>query len=361
MPQQATTVTRVSAPLPPPAVADLVAPEMPGFPRAERLRTPGDRGSARARAINSYFGRVARPLMTTARAGHPAVRAQMIRALRPSVNRTLVAMSPVPAGTRATGIRERFDGGEVRGEWVTGARVAAGPIHPDQPIIYYLHGSGYVICSTRTHRGLVARLSNRTGMSAFSLDYRMGPEYRFPAAGDDAIRGYRWLLSQGFRAEQIVVAGDSAGGHLALDLLSANHAAGTPQPGAMVLFSPLYDPTFSLAIEHQRSGRRDPIIEAIAAQRILRLYTRSADPDDPRMRIRLTADMDLPDTLIQFGGLEVMGADARAIHRELSDSGARVELQEWPDQGHVFQMFPRFTPESRRALAVAAEFMTASD
>ncbi|MGV9793828.1 alpha/beta hydrolase [Gordonia sp. NPDC003422] len=333
---------------------------IPGEAPVGPLGPAGSRGSSRARATNSYLAHVARPLMSSARASHPRITAQMIRAMRPGVNRSLTALCPVPTGTRAVEIRERFDGGEVRGEWVTGTHVAPGPIHPDQRIIYYLHGSGYVVCSPRTHRGLVARLSNRTRMSAFSLDYRLGPDHRWPNGGDDAIRGYRWLLSQGFRPDQIVIAGDSAGGHLAFDLLAANHASGTAQPGTMVLFSPLYDPTFSLAVDFQRAGKRDPIIDAVAAQRILKLYTHTADADHPRMRIRLTPDMDLPNTLIQFGGLEVMGADARAAHRALVRAGATSVLQEWPDQGHVFQMFSRLAPESRHALASAVQFINAA-
>ena len=99
------------------------------------------------------------------------------------------------------------------------------------------------------------------------------------------------------------------------------------------------------------------MIEAVAAQRILRFYTGGATADDPRMRIRLTADTSLPDTLIQVGGLEVMGADAAAVRDTLRDAGAVTEFQEWPDQGHVFQMFPYFTSESRLAVSQAAMFL----
>ncbi|MDL9935393.1 alpha/beta hydrolase [Gordonia sp. ABSL1-1] len=314
--------------------------------------------------MNGYLSRVARPLMSGAGLSSPRVTAQMIRTMRPGVNRTLVALSPVPAGTRSATVRTRYDGGairgEVRGEWVRGPRIADTPIHRDQQVLYYLHGSGFVVCSARTHRGLVARLSHRVGMPAFVLDYRLGPEYGWPSGGDDAIRGYHWLLSQGFAPEQIVIGGDSAGGHLALDLLAANHAAGVPQPAAMVLFSPLYDPTFQLAVDHQLNGHRDPIIDAVAAQKILRLYTRDADPDHHRMRIPLNTAMTLPDTLIQYGGLEVMGADARAMHAALTEAGALSLLQAWPDQSHVFQMFPRLTPESRHAVSAAAQFISST-
>lgn len=332
-------------------------PERPE-PRSDAANHPP--ASRRAHTINRYFAHVSRPVMSAARVGNPQVTGGMIRALRPGVNRSLTAMSPVPAGTRIVPVRERAGDGEVRGEWVIadGTRLPADGHRADTRVLYYLHGSGYVICSPRTHRGLVARLGRRIGMPAFSVDYRLAPEHRWPAGGDDAIRGYRWLLDQGFAARNIVVAGDSAGGHLALDLLAANHATGTPQPAAMAMFSPLFDATFQLAVDNQRAGARDPLIDAVAAQRILRLYTGAAPADDPRMRVRLSADMDLPPTLIQYGALEVMGADAEAFHREFVDAGAQAELQRWPDQGHVFQMFPGISPEARSAVTVAARFLT---
>ncbi|MGV9709799.1 alpha/beta hydrolase [Gordonia sp. NPDC003424] len=320
---------------------------------------PTGPGSVRSRTINGYFSRVSHPFMTAA--GLPGARsAQFITAMRPGLNRSLTVMSPVPAETHVQPVHEWLDGQRVRGEWV-----GVGPHapRPDDPasarIIYYLHGSGYLVCSPRTHRGLVGRLAKRTGWSAFSLDYRLGPEHPFPAAGDDTIRGYHWLLSQGFRPEQIVVAGDSAGGHLALDLLADNHRRGVGQPAGLVLFSPLYDPTFDLAVASQMRGVRDPLIDAFAGQRLLRLYTRGTAADHPRMRVQLHTEMSLPPTLIQVGALEVMGDDARATHHALRAAGADSSLQEWPGQGHVFQMFPLFSPDSRHALHEAAAFMRA--
>ncbi|GAB19820.1 putative hydrolase [Gordonia effusa NBRC 100432] len=245
----------------------------------------------------------------------------------------------------------------MRGEWVFGPGVTRRSDPASTRIIYYLHGSGYVICSPRTHRGLVSRLSRRTARPVFSLDYRLGPRYRLPDGGDDAIRGYHWLLDLGYRAENIVVSGDSAGGHLALDLLADNHRTGTPQPGGMVLFSPLVDPSFALAVAHEATGVRDPYINAVAAQRILTLYTRDSGLDDPRATVPIEAGMSLPRTLIQFGGREVMGDDAREMYRQLVAAGGEAELQQWPDQGHVFQLFPFMTPEAKRAVSEAARFI----
>lgn len=286
----------------------------------------------------------------------------LVTALRPGINSTLVAMSPAPRGTTNKPVRvvvPRESGGPqwVRGEWVWGPRVARSADPASAKIIYYLHGSGYVICSPRTHRGLVSRLSVRTSRPAFSLDYRLGPRYRLPDGGDDTIRGYHWLLDLGYRAENIVVAGDSAGGHLALDLLADNHRTSTPQPGGLVLFSPLVDPTFGLAVARESGGVRDPYIHGIAAQHVLAMYTRGAPIADPRVTVPIVSGMSLPRTLIQFGGREIMADDARELHRRLVNAGGDVELQAWPDQGHVFQMFPYLTPESTRAVSEAARFI----
>ncbi len=273
--------------------------------------------------------------------------AGMIRASRPGINRLLTSVTRVPAGTRAIQVRQTIRtldypsrSEQVRGEWVIGGRSGVGHVRTDQPIIYYLHGSGYVICSTRTHRGLTARLSNRTGRAVFSLDYRLGPRYRWPAAGDDTIRGYLWLLEQGFAPEQIVVAGDSAGGHLALDLLGHNQRTRTPQPAGVALLSPLYDPTFGIAHAYQRTGSsRDPFIEATSGRTFLRLYTGDADADHPRMKVVLAPGDQLPPVLIQHGAIEVMTADARAAHEMLSAAGSDARITSWDGQGHVFQMF----------------------
>jgi len=314
------------------------------------------RGSRRSRAVNAYLTRATWPLMAAAGRSHPRITAQMIQRARPGLNRTIERLGPPPRDTRVQPVRESFRGGQVRGEWVVGRR--APQPRPGERIVYYLHGSGYVVCSPRTHRGLVARIGNLAEVPAFSLDYRLAPEYPWPCAGNDTIRGYRWLLEQGYRAEDIVIAGDSAGGHLALDLLYVNHCTGTPQPGSMLLFSPLYDPTFELAVQNQLGGVRDPIINAVSARKILRLYTRTAEADHPRMRVRLRPDMTLPKTLIQYGALEVMGADARALHGEITSAGGLSVLQAWPDQGHVFQLMPRLSSEARHAVETAARFIT---
>ncbi|GAC57680.1 putative esterase [Gordonia hirsuta DSM 44140 = NBRC 16056] len=322
---------------------------------------PSAPGSPQARALSAFVWRSVRPAIGVV-GRLPSGVLTTLPVMKPALNSSLAAVSPVPRGTRTTVVKTRFGDGQVRGEWVHESRRNGGAI-PDpasgRSILYYLHGSGYLICSPRTHRGLVSRLVRRRGIGAFSLDYRLGPVHRFPAGGDDTVRGYRWLLDQGFAPEQIIVAGDSAGGHLAQDLIAANHRDGVGQPRAMLLISPLYDPSFDTACALERSGVRDPYIDAAAARRLLRLYTGGAAADHPRMRIQLSPEMAVPDTLIQYGAREVMADDARAIHAGILAAGGRSTLQSWANQGHVFQMFPYFTPDSRIALREAKDFLDA--
>ncbi|MBM7241774.1 alpha/beta hydrolase [Rhodococcus fascians] len=267
-------------------------------------------------------------------------------------SRRLVATSmklfgPVPKGTGVDLVAE----GPVRGEWVRAPGLSPGP-----RVILYIHGSAYVICSARTHRGLTARLSSSTGLPVFTVDYRLAPEHPFPAAADDLEAAYRWLLGQGYDASNIVIAGDSAGGHLAADLIIENDRTGTPQPGALVLFSPLIDLDFELSARMERT-RKDPMISAKAARGLVALYTDGHDANLPRLRLDLALVRNLPATLIQVGGAEMLRADARHLHAMIDSAGGRSELEIWPDQMHVFQALPRLIPEAAHALEHAAEFI----
>ncbi|MBT2269843.1 alpha/beta hydrolase [Rhodococcus erythropolis] len=261
---------------------------------------------------------------------------------------------PPLRGTRVTPVRQ----GTVVGEWVCGPGVQRG-----NAAIFYLHGSGFVICSARTHRGLASRLSHLTGLPVFTVDYRLAPEYPFPAAADDIEQSYRWLLAEGVDAGQVVVAGDSAGGHLALDLVLENARTQTPQPAGVVLFSPLIDLTFARAQAQERI-RRDPMISAAAARKLIALYTAGQPDDAPRLQLAHRAGTVLPPFFVQAGGAEMLSADARHLHQMVRDGGGSCELEVWPGQMHVFQALPLLIPEAglalRRAAAFVADVMTRS-
>jgi monoterpene epsilon-lactone hydrolase len=243
------------------------------------------------------------------------------------------------------------DGRRVVGEWVRDERVRR-----TDGGIYFIHGSGYALCSPRTHRRLTAWLSRLTGLPVFCVDYRLAPRHRFPTAADDARAGWDWL-SRRVPPERIVIAGDSAGGHLAVDLLLQPELAA--RPAALVLFSPLIDLTFCLAAERERR-RRDPAIRATDAVRLVELYCGDIDPAHHRLALDVAGGPVLPPTLIQAGGAEMLAADAERLAADITAAGGNCELQVWPDQVHVFQALPRLSPEAGKAMAYAAQFVVDS-
>jgi acetyl esterase/lipase len=221
--------------------------------------------------------------------------------------------------------------------------------------IYYIHGSGYVLCSPRTHRRLTAWLSRLTRLPVFCIDYRLAPKYRFPTAADDVRAGWDWLRTEcGLDPEQMVIAGDSAGGHLAVDLLLQPRV---PHPAAMALFSPLFDLTFGLA-RAREALRNDPAIRASDAAKLIGLYCTGTDLHHHRLTLDVAGGRPMPPTLIQAGGAEMLRADARALDADIRTAGGTCELQVWPDQVHVFQALPRLTPEARPAMRRMATFVS---
>jgi acetyl esterase/lipase len=239
-----------------------------------------------------------------------------------------------------------------KGEWVR----AAGVPENRQSAILYIHGSGYVVCSPKTHRGLIAKLSREAGLPAYAVRYRLAPEHPFPAAFDDALDAYKHLLDRGY--ERIVVAGDSAGGHLALSLVAALTEARLPTPTGLVLFSPLVDPSFETAAATAREAR-DPMFTAAVAKRMLKLYTADSDPADARLAVITGEPQDMPPILLHAGEREMMAADTRALDEWLRKHGVEVRTTIWPGQIHVFQLMYDVVPEARQAIREAGAFVRA--
>ena len=279
----------------------------------------------------------------------PPERAWGLWASRRIIAGIMDAFGPSLAGTHIEHIDVHHGGRRVVGEWVRGPGVST-----SRGAIYFVHGSGFALCSPRTHRRLTAWLSRLTGLPVFTVDYRLAPRHRFPAAADDVRAGWDWLTSQ-VPAENVVIAGDSAGGHLSVDLLLQPDVAARG-PAALVLFSPLIDLTLELA-RAREDLRRDPAIRAADAARLVRLYSRGVDPTHPRLRLDVAGGPTLPPTLIQAGGAEFLLADARHLAADIRTGGGRCTLQVWPDQVHVFQALPRLTPEAGKAMAQVASFI----
>ncbi|MBY8880142.1 alpha/beta hydrolase [Actinacidiphila acidipaludis] len=223
--------------------------------------------------------------------------------------------------------------------------------------LLYLHGGGYVIGSAGTHAGLAGELARRTGLRAISPDYRLAPEHPFPAAVDDGLAAYRELLAAGADPAALVLAGDSAGGGLAVATLLAARAAGLPQPAAVVLFSPWADLTASGASMRSKE-EADPIFAADDIHAYADLYVGAGDRTQP-LASPVFADLaGLPPLLIQAGSNEVLLDDAVRLAARAGADEVEVTLEIAPGLPHVFQHHYGRLEEADAALSRAAAFLT---
>jgi epsilon-lactone hydrolase len=238
----------------------------------------------------------------------------------------------------------------VRGEWVTAQNV------PARHTIYYLHGGGYIFGTLETYRPLNAALAKEAQAQVFALNYRLAPEHRFPAAVEDAVAGYRWLLAQGARPENLLIAGDSAGGGLALSTLLKLRAEQLPLPAAAVCFSPWTDLAVTGA-SISINEACDPLFYGASIKRLAPIYLGKAAPNDP-LASPLCGDLTgLPPLLIFVSDTEVLLDDATRLAQKAKAAGVTVDLQIWHGLLHVWPIFIRHLPEARATIPLIVQFL----
>jgi monoterpene epsilon-lactone hydrolase len=245
-----------------------------------------------------------------------------------------------PDGTSVTAV----DAGGVPAEWVV-----APAADPDR-VILYLHGGGYSLGSLDSHRRLVAHLSIEAKARVLNVDYRLAPEHPYPAAVDDAVAAYRWLLGQGVSADRIAISGDSAGGGLTLATLLALKDAGDPLPAAAVPLSPWTDLEGTGDSMRTRAAA-DLMIQPARLKETADLYANGADLRQPQLSPLHGDYAGLPPLLIQVGDAEVLLDDATRVAAIAEAAGVSVTLEVWDEMPHVFQAFVGLLPESDRAVA----------
>jgi monoterpene epsilon-lactone hydrolase len=228
--------------------------------------------------------------------------------------------------------------------------------HPMRTMLY-LHGGGYVLGSLNTHRSLVGSLAQRCGLNVLTINYRKAPDHPFPAALEDARRAYRWLLRHGHQPHDIVVAGDSAGGGLALALLLALRNAGEPLPAAGIGLSPWTDLNLPITALRRVAREEGLLLEALQMRNWGPLYARKTALSHPLLS-PLQADLHgLPPLLIQVSTAEVLYDDALRFADKLRAAGGTVTLQPFEGLVHWWHLFWRIVPEARQALDQVAAFL----
>jgi len=219
----------------------------------------------------------------------------------------------------------------------------------DERVVLYLHGGGYCVGSPLTHRDIAWRLSAASAARVLLLDYRRAPENIFPTAVHDVVAAYRWLLEQGIDPAHLALAGDSAGGGLALAAMVQLRDEGIPQPAAAALLSPWVDLALTGGSLHSRAGD-DPVLTLAQLQEFARLYLGENDPREP-LASPLYADLTgLPPLLIQAGTAEILLDDAVRLAERAEAAGVEVTLDIWPEMIHVWQGFAGFLPEGQTAV-----------
>jgi epsilon-lactone hydrolase len=223
-------------------------------------------------------------------------------------------------------------------------------------IILFLHGGGYVSGSLKSHRHMVAQAGRRACARTFALDYRLAPEHPFPAALNDAVAGYRFLLSRGFTPNRIAIAGDSAGGGLTVALLVSARDAGMPLPACAWCISPWVD-LAATGGSMMAKAAVDPMIEKPYLLELAKSYLDGANPLTP-LASPLYADLrDLPPMLIQVGSAETLLDDAVRLAGAAGAADVRVRLEVWPDMIHAWPLFHQQVTAGRCALAAAGAFI----
>lgn len=260
-------------------------------------------------------------------------RAQMVQMMATLATPEGVSYEPVLAGG-------------VPAEWTV-------PNGEHSGTVLYLHGGGYFQGSVQTHRRLVGALCNAAGVRALSVDYRLAPENPYPAAVDDAVAAYRWLVGDGGESpSHVVISGDSAGGGLSLATLVGLRDAGEPLPAGAYLLSP-WTALDTSGDSWRTRAEVDPMISASGLETAIGWYVGAGDRRAPLVSPLYADLVGLPPMLVQVGDAEVLLDDSTRLVERAVAAGVDATVEVWPEAFHVFQAAAGLVPEADEALAKA--------
>ncbi|HEY5338673.1 MAG TPA: alpha/beta hydrolase [Rhizomicrobium sp.] len=268
-----------------------------------------------------------------------------IEELRSQFNHLTSRFGPIPKGAAF----EPAQIGPVKGEWV---RVDGAASHR---LILYFHGGGYVSGAPENYRPLVARLCAAAQANAFSVSYRLAPEFAFPAGLRDGIDAYRHLLQAGFAASQIVLAGDGSGGGLVFSCLLAIRNAGLEMPAACVAMSPWADMSLT-GWSMLQNEKKDSVLSWELLFMSARHYLKKQNPTDPYASPIYAPFRDFPPIMVHAGSAEVLRDDASRIGDRAAEAGVPVSVEIYDGMQHLFQA-STYVPEAKVSLNRLGQFI----
>jgi acetyl esterase/lipase len=244
-----------------------------------------------------------------------------------------------------------------RGGTLQGVRLRPGR-EPGRRAILYLHGGGFVAGSILSHRDLASRIARASGAEVLLVNYRLAPEHPFPAGLEDSLDAFRWMREQDHDLKSLGVAGDSAGGNLALALLLSLKLQGLPLPGAAALISPWLDLRCTGA-SHTRNREKDPMLNAAILGSAARMYADPSRHADPLVSPLLGDLSGLCPLLVQAGTLEILQDDTLTLGQKARQAGVDVQTDIRDGMFHVWHYFARYLPQAREAIESLGRFFRA--
>ncbi len=224
-------------------------------------------------------------------------------------------------------------------------------------LIFYTHGGGYGMGDLVSSRALIAPIANHCGLKAFSFEYRLSPEYHFPAPVEDCAKAYEYVLSKGYEPHNIIILGDSAGGGLLFSVLQYLKQKGIALPHCGVAISPWADLTIT-SDSYETMGKADPLLSDKVLEKFAESYIADESPLNPLISpVFGKYDADFPPILIQVGDKEVLYDDAIHMNNVLQEGGVDVRLEVYPNMFHIFQLWR--IKEAEIAIQSIREFIQA--
>ncbi|WP_176539328.1 alpha/beta hydrolase [Rhizobium sp. M1] len=228
--------------------------------------------------------------------------------------------------------------------------------HPiGERVILYIHGGGFSSGSIRTHSLLAGSLAKAASSDVLLIDYRLTPEYTYPAQINDALTAYRWLLDNGYRNDNIVLAGDGAGGNIAIETVLRQMQVGKALPAAVIALSPITD-LAATGGSMTSNAESDPLVGKDWIETLRKAYLGRKSPTDPQAS-PLYADLTgFPPLLLQVGSGEALLDDTLRLADKARQAGVNVTTEVWPGMPHQWQLFPSLLDDADRASQNIAEF-----